>query len=82
MSEKMHLFVVRNNPDFKYYIKRNWGYFLRKSRRLEDAKIVIRKDNVFIHISAHYTVICNDLNYLRSKGQVEANKKAFEWLDE
>ena len=79
----MYKFVVRNNRSFVYYVRSNWRYFLSDKR--ENVKIVIRKDNVFIHISQAYSVILNDLDFIRRQPllfpRFEASKKALAWLN-
>ena len=74
----MTLFVVRNDLSFTRFVKHEWRYFLR--RDIEGVKIVIRKNNTFIHIDRYYCVICNYLKYLQKHDRLEANKKSLEWL--
>lgn len=82
MPNKQHyLFIIRNNPSFIHYIKRAWRYFLSDKRTT--VKIVIRKDNVFIHISQAYCVILNDLEWMfnnPNKYIIECSKKSLEWF--
>ena len=78
-TNKMHTFVIRNNYSFANYAKYAYGYFLRNDR--EGVKITIRKNNVFIHISHYYCVICNDLVHLMRNHRLECNKKAKQWLE-
>ena len=79
----MYKFVVRNNPSFVRYVRNNWRYFLSDKR--ESVKIVIQKDNVYIHISQGYSVILNDLDFIRRNPLLfphfEASKKALAWLN-
>lgn len=75
----MNKFIVRNNKSFTSYVKTQYGYFLRNKK--EDIKITIRKNNVFIHISSYYCVICNDLKYLQRNNMLEADKKSINWLN-
>jgi len=80
-SNVTHKFVIRNNIVFVRYAKCFWGYFLR--HKTDGIKIVIRKDNVFIHISQAYSIILNDLEFMirnPEKYKVEASKSALNWL--
>lgn len=78
----MNKFVVRNNKSFVYYVRSNWRYFLSEKR--DGVKIVIRKNDVFIHINQAYSVILNDLAFIRTHEllfpRFEASKKALAWL--
>ncbi len=78
---KMVKFTIRNNASFAYYVKGAYRYFFNNENTEEEVKIVIRKNNVFIHINTYYCVICNDLIWLKRNNLLEADKKAIEWLD-
>ena len=76
-------FVIRNaKPSFINYIRYAWGYFFLEGRK--DCKVIIRKNDIFIHIGAWYCVIMNDLKHIRNcrkDCQLEATKTDFKWLD-
>ena len=78
----MYTFVVREEPFFTMYVKRNWSYFT--SNDVEGVKITIRKDTVWLHIDRRYCVLCNDLITLLTQKYycVECNKKALAWIAE
>lgn len=79
----MNTFIIRNNPSFVRYIKRNWRYFINNKSK-DGVKITIRKNSVFIHISIYYCVICNDLKYIQRNPilyNMEATKKSLNWLE-
>ena len=75
----MELFVIRNNWAFVDFVRSNLGYFLHDKR--EGVKITIRKNDVFIHISQYYCVICNALLQMLKRKELEASKKSLAWLD-
>lgn len=78
----MYKFVIRNNRKFVNYVRYSWRYFTRN--KIEGVKIVIRKDDVFIHIDHMYCVILNDLCFIKQRPNLyphfEASKKALTWL--
>ena len=75
-------FVIRNcDPSLLNYIKRNWGYFIR--RKLDDCAVVIRKTSVFIHVDSYYCVIFNAISFMNRNPQgyhLEMNAKAKKML--
>lgn len=78
----MNTFVIRNNPQFVSYVKRAWEYFI-KGRQKDGVKITIRKHSVFLHISAYYCVLCNDLKFIQKHPELytlEASKRSLNWL--
>ena len=78
-------FVIRNNSRFVRYVQSSWRYFLHSEYAKAGVKIIIRKDNVFIHISQAFSVILNDLDFIRKNPEMyphfEASKKALAWLN-
>lgn len=75
-----HIFRIRDNKPIVNYVRENWRYFMHKNSPVEGVKIVIRKNNIYVHISKAYCVILNDLEYMYRKGILECNKNALKWL--
>jgi len=77
----MNKFVIRNNERFVRYVRYAWRYFLKG--KAEGIKIIIRENDVFIHIEQAYSVILNDLEFIRNnpdKYTLEASKSSLNWL--
>lgn len=76
----MYTFVIYNNKQAVKHAETNWKYFLKKR---EGCHVVIKNNNVYIHISEYYCLIVNDLvRFINHKTYVvTTTKSALKWLN-